>query len=221
MSQEVCFPQHMTKTIPHRNIPRDLLLDEIERSPVGEKIRADIAKRRLEERRKLAKALADAEQSLLDELPSLDASIENSVEAVRVAELALADAVSTLGVARSAKKGATFEFDRLSRLYCQQLRENASPAVGEFYGWLRDELDRLPKAIVVHRKITSSVSGPIETVESNREALNARQNAILQVLRDEIPRLELEPDDAVVEARINEIKSTLPALATTEEDKGK
>lgn len=211
----------MTKTIPHRNIPRDLLLDEIERSPVGEKIRADIAKRRLEERRKLAKALADAEQSLLDELPSLDASIENSVEAVRVAELALADAVSTLGVARSAKKGATFEFDRLSRLYCQQLRENASPAVGEFYGWLRDELDRLPKAIVVHRKITSSVSGPIETVESNREALNARQNAILQVLRDEIPRLELEPDDAVVEARINEIKSTLPALATTEEDKGK
>lgn len=221
MIQEVCFPQHMAKTIPHRNIPRDLLLDEIERSPVGEKIRADIAKRRLEERRKLAKALADAEQSLLDELPSLDASIENSVEAVRVAELALADAVSTLAVARSAKKGATFEFDRLSRLYSEQLRENASPAVGEFYDWIRDEMDRLPKALAVHRKITSSVSGPIETVESNREALNARQNAILQVLRDEIPHLELEPDDAVVEARINEIKSTLPALATTEEDKGK
>ncbi|MEK4035807.1 hypothetical protein WOC76_04405 [Methylocystis sp. IM3] len=194
---------------------REHILDAIERSEIGSKIRAELAASRLRERTALRRALEKADAALSAEIPELELAIERAVQAVREAELAWADAISSARIARSAKASAIFEHDRLVQLYAGELRENCSPEVAEFARWLLDETYGLRKHLVIDRNIEMTLVGKRETVTSNSSALAARQKAIIRILQEEVPLLQIEPDDAAATAKIAALKEALPKIENT------
>ncbi|MEK4034534.1 hypothetical protein WOC76_11160 [Methylocystis sp. IM3] len=196
-------------------VDREHLLSAIERGEIGAKIRQELAASRLRERQALRRALDEADASLSAELPELEAGIENAVRAVREAELALADAISSAQIARAAKASALFEHDRLVQLYAGQLTEHAAPEIEEFVRWLRDENYGLRKHLVIDRNVEMTMLGKRETVSSNSEALAARQRAIIRILQEEVPLLQIEPDDAAATAKIAALKEALPKIENT------
>jgi len=185
----------------------------LEQSQTGQKLHKEIAAKRLADRQALVKELEAARAAFAEEIPAIDDGVERAICGVREAEIALVDANEQLRIANGAKFSANAEFNLLSNLYVGQLKATASPLVEEFRAWASAELSKLPKALKVERESKATIAGLTHFVETNRDALVARQAALLAVLREQIPALEIEVDDAVVDERIKAFKAALPSVA--------
>jgi hypothetical protein len=199
----------MTKTAP---APTHEFLDELRRSPAGAQIVSLVAGRRLAERQKLAVALAEAEQSYIEEEPELAQGVERAIDELRQAELALVEQRSMLDIANGARSSAFWELERLRNLYAGQLRAGSSPLIAEFRSWAGDELDLLARKFESARSVEKNILGErVEQRKSNAKSLTARRQALLAALR-RVEELQLEPDDATVEKEIAALKAALPEI---------
>ncbi len=88
----------------------DQFIDLLKASPTGEKIVADLAKKRTAERAALGNELSRINVEVEKSFPALTAAVEKAAVAVRDAERALQEAKAKHGAAHGAKLSASLNY---------------------------------------------------------------------------------------------------------------
>jgi hypothetical protein len=97
-----------------------------------------------------------------------------------------------------------------------QLIETASPEIAIFISDMRDEWEKCFKRFAFHNstETVNAITGSKADVNvNNKKSVVARQEAIRDA-QTEAEAMRLEPDQSTVSARLQQLRSNLPAIGS-------
>jgi hypothetical protein len=160
---------------------------------------------------KLAKIDADAEILF----PKLRAARDKANAAALLAEIEWHQACGAAQQAQRDLSSASHTHGAELAKLEGQLIETASPEIAMFLSDMRDEMDKTYKRFVFHnsKEVVNRVTGTkADVTVNNLASVQARQDAIREA-QAAAENMRLEPDQSTVTARLQELRSTLPAIA--------
>ena len=158
----------------------ETVLNRIMKSPLGQKIRQEVATEDLAERQALVDKITaiDAQQAL--ELPPLLEAAEKTEAKVETARATLKKTIQAHAAAVEAQRGRAHELEAQENRLRHELRASADPEIDDFLSELRDYQDELSQAVT-----SSTVRGQdgVTTFSSNKASVDARREALRHARR--------------------------------------
>ena len=183
----------------------ETVLNRIMKSPLGQKIRQEVATEDLAERQALVDQITALDSQQARELPSLLEAAEKTEAKVETERANLKRTIQAHAGAVEAQRGRAHELEGQKNRLRHELRASAGPEIDDFLSELRDDQDALSHAVTSH---TVRGDDGVTTFFSNKASVDARREALRYARR-----LAEELKEAAVEdlpAALNRIRASIP-----------
>lgn len=190
-------------------------IELLKSSTLGQSLMSEVEQKKLDERIKLAKELAELHTDADAAYPKYESLKQDALVAVRAAERALAEAQAKFWAIEHERSSKSLAYDIRRNQIETALRQGASPEIDKFKSKLCDLHGELTTGYAKYLRRESRFVGippnRYEQVVSNAASIKARRRAIFEAMHG-VEDLKLEPDQGSIPERLAAILANLPPI---------